>query len=68
MYICVTLLYNSKYPKRTARKNQKLINKIKTLKNQLAEKGKLIKENEIMGKVIIDIILHNNGILDTVYS
>jgi hypothetical protein len=44
--------------------NKELLNKIADLEKQLADKDKAIKENEIMGKILADIVLHNDKFSD----
>ena len=45
--------------------NKELLNKIENLEKQLTDKDRVLnKENEIMSKILIDIILHNDSVLD----
>jgi uncharacterized membrane protein (DUF106 family) len=45
--------------------NKELLNKIEKLEKQLTDKDRVLnKENEIMSKILIDIILHNDSVLD----
>ena len=46
-------------------RNKQLLEENENLKKQLTDKDRVLnKENEIMSKILIDIILHNNNVSD----